>query len=439
MKAQTELKEIGTEKIPADWEFRELKTLLKNKGYIRGPFGSALRRPELKSSGVPVYEQANAIYDHRNFRFFIDDKKCEEMKRFMVEENDLLISCSGTFGKVSIIRVNDQKGIISQALLILRPDSSKINPEFLKYFFVSDEGFNAIASRSLGSVQVNIAKREVIEKIELAIPKDRQEQDKIIKILSDLDSKVKLNQQMNQTLEEIAQTLFKKWFIDFEFPNEKGNSYKSSGGKMVWSEELQKEIPAEWRISIIGAEAETVLGGTPSTQRKDFWDNGTIAWINSGKVNEFRITEPSALITKEAVDNSATKLLPKGATVLAITGATLGQMSKLEIDTCANQSVVGIVQKKSVTNEYIYCWLKENIGTLLSGQTGGAQQHVNKNDVNNMKIVVPLQKEILAFQFLIKPIFESISNNCFELQSLDNTRDYLLPKLMSGKIRVHNA
>ena len=118
MKSPTKFKQTEIGMIPEDWEVKELRSLLQKKGYIRGPFGSSLRRPELQSEGIPVYEQANAIYNHRDFRFFIDEDKYNEMKRFAVEENDLIISCSGTFGKISIINNEDPKGIISQALLI---------------------------------------------------------------------------------------------------------------------------------------------------------------------------------------------------------------------------------------------------------------------------------------------------------------------------------
>ncbi len=116
------------------WRECELGKLLKPKGYVRGPFGSSLKRGEMVEQGVPVYEQKNAIYGNREFRFFITNEKFEELKRFQVETNDLIISCSGTVGKISIIEEDDPKGIISQALLILRPDIDKITLKFLFYF-----------------------------------------------------------------------------------------------------------------------------------------------------------------------------------------------------------------------------------------------------------------------------------------------------------------
>lgn len=141
-----------------DWKECKLGEVLVDNGYIRGPFGSALKRGDMKSEGIPVYEQQHAIYQIRDFRFFIDEKKFQEMKRFQVNENDLVISCSGTVGKVTIISKNDPKGIISQALLILRVNPNIILPKYLQYFFISTKGYNSIISRSSGYVQVNIAK-----------------------------------------------------------------------------------------------------------------------------------------------------------------------------------------------------------------------------------------------------------------------------------------
>lgn len=109
-------------------EIRKLKDLLQSKGYIRGPFGSSLKRGELQNSGIPVYEQQHAIYGTRTFRFFVGEEKYQELKRFTVKENDLIISCSGTVGKVSIIQPGDPTGIISQALLILRCNSDVVLP-----------------------------------------------------------------------------------------------------------------------------------------------------------------------------------------------------------------------------------------------------------------------------------------------------------------------
>lgn len=139
------------------------------------------------------------------------------------------------------------------------------------------------------------------------------------------------------------------------------------------------------------------------------------------------------------LSKSATKLLPKKTTVLAITGATLGQISLLEIDSCANQSVVGIIENDTLPYEFIYPYVVNNIKELISHQTGGAQQHINKQNIESLKLLLPDNEIINNYKKLVKPLFETISNNCFENESLIQLRDTLLPKLMSGEIDVSNV
>ncbi len=359
----------------------------------------------------------------------------EDYKKYKLVDGDILIARTGaSTGTNAIYREGMPDAVFASYLIRLKVNSRFI-PRFVYYFLQSPTYKEHIESTIGGSAQPNANAQQLTD---IPIPLfPLSEQRAIASILSSLDSKIELNRQMNKTLEAIGQAIFKHWFVDFEFPNEEGKPYRSSGGEMVDSE--LGGIPKGWKVSKIGDEFETILGGTPSTANKSYWDNGTIPWINSGKINEFRIVEPTAFITEEAVNNSATKLMPKGTTVLAITGATLGQVSRIEIDTCANQSVIGILENKELKefpSEYIYFWIKHKINDLIAHQTGGAQQHINKNNVNTLQIIMPDKDTIIDFIQIIKPIFNQISNRCFESQNLSQIRDFLLPKLMSGRIRV---
>ena len=144
-----------------------LKEVLQPEGYIRGPFGSTLKKEFFTHKGVPIYEQQHAIYDSRNFRYFIDNGYAEKLKRFMVKPNDLIVSCSGTIGKISIIAENDPIGIINQTLLILRLDLSKVVVKYVKYYL---ECFNNLIVTSSGGAITNIQKREIIKKILIPVP-----------------------------------------------------------------------------------------------------------------------------------------------------------------------------------------------------------------------------------------------------------------------------
>jgi len=195
--------------IPKGWLLTTLGYVLSNKGYIRGPFGSALKKDDMIKSGIPVYEQQHAIDDHRNFRYFINSEKHKTLKRFTVCPDDFVISCSGTLGRVIMVKANDPIGIINQALLILRTDKNKLAPICLKYFLTSNDGNKLLIENSGGSAQINIAKREVIQDIPIIIPPPT-EQIKVAEYLCKCDNKIELLKKESRLLDNLKNLLLSK-------------------------------------------------------------------------------------------------------------------------------------------------------------------------------------------------------------------------------------
>lgn len=228
-------------------------------------------------------------------------------------------------------------------------------------------------------------------------------------------------------MKNILLAFFLFWGISSAY----GNHNLEEQAKAIFQEYFQ---PHE-KVVPLGSICKCVLGGTPNRNKSEFW-GGDIPWINSGKVNEFRITTASEYITDSGLKNSSTKLLPCHTTVIAITGTTLGQVSLLEIASCANQSVVGVLQNDNVPYTFIYPFIKENILELISNQTGGAQQHINKQNVEALPVPCYSPDLISEYHEKISPLYGQISNNCFESERLTGLRDLLLPKLMSGEIDV---
>lgn len=291
---------------------------------------------------------------------------------------------------------------------------SGYSPEF--FYYLLKNNMEYIIGMSSGSTFAEISGTQV-KNLEFNVP-DYDTQKKIARVLGALDDKIELNNKINQNLESQAQALFKSWFVDFE----------PFGGQM----------PSDWKIGKLGDICECLLGGTPNRNVSEFW-NGNIPWINSGEVNAFRIIKPSEYISELGLSRSATKLLPAKTTVIAITGATLGKVSLLEINSCANQSVIGILQNSNIPYEFIYPFIKHNILELISHQTGGAQQHINKQNVEQIKLAIPSYDVLNQYKLLVEPIYKMIANNCFENKRLAELRDALLPKLMSGEINVDDV
>ena len=394
------------------WNSVELRDLLGGKGYIRGPFGSALRRNEMQNTGIPVYEQKNAIYNSREFRYFIDEEKFNTLKRFQVQTSDLIISCSGTVGKVSIIGENDPKGIISQALLILRPDTAKVIEKYLFYFLNSKLGYKLITQVSHGSVQVNIAKRNVVEGIKVPLP-PVVEQESIVEVLSSLDDKIELLQKQNETLEALAQTLFRQWFIE--------------------------EADDSWEEVEISKELTITIGKTPPRKESHWFSNTEgIPWLSIKDMGQqgIYINNTTEYLTKEAVDTHNVKVVPAESVLMSFK-LTVGRVAINHQDMVTNEAIAHFYgfEQSRLTNYYVYLFLKQfNFRSL--GSTSSIAQAVNSKTVKSIKIPVPHSELMAEFTKTVEGLFEKIKLNTAQIQTIEQTRDTLLPKLMSGQVRV---
>lgn len=354
-----------------------------------------------------VHRVSEAVYNNRNFRA-------------VPQDGDLIFAREAPAGNVAIIK-NGEKVCLGQRTVLLRPDKTLVDPNYLVYYLLApNQQYKLLGSANGATVaHVNLP---IIRNLSVDLP-DMEKQRRIANALSTYDDLIENNQKQIKLLEEAAQRLYKEWFIDLRFPG-----YETTP--------VVDGIPQGWRVLAIGETFKTLLGGTPSREKSEYWENGTIPWINSGKVNELRVIQPSEYITEIALNKSATKLLPKHTTLVAITGATLGQVSYTEIETCANQSVVGIIDETQLYSEYIYCYILNNITSMIGKATGGAQQHINKDIVNNFPIVMPQESVLSVFQNIAKPYFEKINALLIENIELAEARDRLLPKLMSGEIEV---
>ena len=252
--------------------------------------------------------------------------------------------------------------------------------------------------------------------------------------IKSLDDKIALNRRMNVKLEQMAKRLYDHWFVQFDFPNVDGKPYKASGGKMVWNETLKREIPDGWEVKKLGDVCEIVLGGTPSTANNEFWENGTINWLNSGEVGIFPIVESEKKITEIAVEKSTTEFLKAGSVTLSITRYL--RPSILAIDACINQSVVGIKENDLFKNCFLYPYLQNEIDRLMSLRTGAQQPHINKEIVEDSFINIPPKEFMEKYEKKVTPIYLQIINIAKETQKLTVLRDRLLPLLMNRQVEV---
>jgi len=340
-----------------------------------------------------------------------DFRKINE--RSKVDQWDVIISMIGEYCGFSFVERNETIDYAVKNVGLFKT-GDKHKAYWLYYFLNSKIGRFILETNKSGTSQPYLT-LGFLRELPILYPSSDLEAKVIVEILSSIDDKIDLLHRQNKTLEQLAETLFRQWFVE---PVRRGG-----------------EADESWEKTKIGKVLRTELGGTPSTVIPEYWD-GDVPWINSGEINEFRIVKATRFITKLGLEKSNTRLMPKGTTVLAITGATLGKISLLEIETCANQSVVGIIPNARIPREYVFLWVKNKIEDIIQNETGGAQPHINKNDVNETEIIIPPENLLKEKNKILNEYFEKISINTFQIRTLTQLRDTLLPKLMSGEVRV---
>lgn len=325
----------------------------------------------------------------------------------LLNKGDLIISARGTVGALAQL---GKQMAFNQSCYGLRANSKTTN-DFLYYLLKYK--LRSIQSNTHGSVFSTITK-DTFKILKAIIPIDIEEQKAISKILSDLDEKIETNNKINKKLEEMAQAIFKQWFVDFEFPNEDGKPYKSSGGEMVESE--LGMIPKSYLTKNLNEIVEIKYGKNLPTKKLQesgypvFGGNGII-----GYYPDYLYEEPQVLI--------------------ACRGAASGKVAtSLPFSFITNNSLVLENTGKEVTYEYLRlaCLYKQ----FFEYATGSAQPQITINNLSNVKIIVPNRDIIKKFSNIINSIDRMILNNNIEIKKLIDTREFLLPKLMSGEIRV---
>lgn len=262
-------------------------------------------------------------------------------------------------------------------------------------------------------------------------------QNNIVAILQGLERKIAINRQINQNLETMAKQLYDYWFVQFDFPNEEGKPYKSSGGEMVWNEKLKRNMPKEWCAMTIGeVENNIITGKTPSCVDEDNF-GGDIPFITIDDIrgNLFVFNSQRTLSTKGA-ESQTKKYLPSGSLSVSCIG-TIGVMGIIAKLSQTNQQINSIVFEYEHNREFVYFALKlyfEN----AKAKTGNVFANMSKDEFASIKVVYPPKQILQEFHNKVIAIFDNIKNNIDEINALTKQRDELLPLLMNGQAMVNS-
>lgn len=410
------------------------KILAEGGGKIQtGPFGSQLHASDYVDAGIPCIMPANMQHNRVNIDgiAFVSEGDAQRLRQHLVLEGDIVYSRRGDVTQKALIGKREVGYFCGTGCLLLRP-GKKIDSEFLTYHLSTQSNQKWIMKQAVGATMPNL-NTTILSNVPLRVP-DLGVQKKIAAVLSALDAKIDCNNRINAELETMAKTLYDYWFVQFDFPDANGKPYRSSGGKMVYNHVLKREIPLGWQHSTVGETFQTCLGGTPSRDNDEYWNNGNINWLSSGENPSSFVVAPDEKITELGLQNSSAKLLPRGTVIFSIVRHL--RASILGIDAATNQSVVGIKETQILKHCYIYPYLVREIPRLMALRTGAQQPHINKSILDGSFLVIPNGAVIDSYTKKAAPLFFQIENNLRQNQHLAELRDWLLPLLMNGQARV---
>lgn len=422
----------------SEWKFLTLKEA--ELEFIDGDRGvNYPKKSELLPEGDCVFLNTGNVrqnsFDFSNLDF-ITKEKDNLLRNGKLQRDDIVLTTRGTVGNVALYsqEVPFSNIRINSGMVIIRVNKNFWHPYFIYLFFQSHLFKKQISRLISGSAQpqLPISILETVNIPQLTL----DEQKEIIFNIKSIDQKIQINNQINQELEAMAKTLYDYWFVQFDFPDENGKPYKSSGGKMVYNDQLKREIPEGWGVAKVEDIAQTDSGGTPKSTNVSYYSNGEIPWINSGELEQTVITSTSNFITEEGLNNSSAKLFPSGTILVAMYGATAGKVSFLTFEASTNQAICAIMLNDIRMRYYLKNVIEDLYQYLVKLSTGSARDNLSQDMIKNIKVVIPSNDILDRYYDFSNNIIKEITKKQQENEQLTQLRDWLLPMLMNGQVKV---
>lgn len=332
------------------------------------------------------------------------------------EKNDILFSVRAPVGEINIAPF---ELCIGRGLSAIR--SKNKDNKFLHYLLIYK--LKDIHSKSTGTI-FNSINKSTLENLEIKIPNEKF-QKFIGTLLRNIDNKVELNNKIIANLEELSQTLFKHWFVDFEFPDEGGNPYKSSGGEMIDSE--LGEIPSDWKVGVLSDMTEIIMGQSP---KSDTYNNNKVGLPLLNGASDFKNRN-----IKPTKYTSDPKKIGHNLDYVFGVRATIGLVTELDGEYAIGRGA-GLSKNNEENREFIYETLNQAFTYFERIGSGSVYINISSKDLKQYKLIIPSKQVLMKYHYQLEPIFSELHNRKEQITSLMNLRDTLLPKLMSGELEI---
>jgi len=367
----------------------------------------------------------------RNFMFASCNKK--EFENFILRKGQVAITKDSEtrddIGVPTYISENFDDVVLGYHLALITPYEDKLNGRFLYYWLNSKQAIKYFENNAGGSGQRCTLPLDIIKSIPINLP-SLSIQQRIASVLSSFDSKIELNNCINAELEAMAKTIYDYWFVQFDFPDENGRPYKSSGRKMVWNEELKREIPLSWEVGNLSDIADITMGQSPPGNSYNDEGDGTIFFQGC---TDFGVRFPTVRLY-----TTNPKRFAKLGDILLSVRAPVGSLNIAFSDCCIGRGLAAL-RSKMDSNSYLFSVMK-NLKQIfdrrnVDGTTFGS---ITKQDLFSIKVLNPNKTILNSYNKIIKPAFEKQNKIELENKYLSNLRDWLLPMLMNGQVKVGN-
>lgn len=330
---------------------------------------------------------------------------------------------------------SDQEYAIGRGLAAISHKSGSEYNHFLRYLL--ENNLNSLLNNTNGSTFPNLTS-DILAGFIFTIP-DLGDQKKISAVLKSVDTKIAINNRINNELEAMAKTLYNYWFVQFDFPGANGKPYKNSGGKMVYNPALKREIPEGWSDGALDDLGQIVGGSTPSTQNSENFTSTGTPWItpydlSSNRGNKF-ISRGAQDVSAEGIKLASLKKHPAG-TVLLSSRAPIGYMAIARNEVTTNQGFKSFIVNKGYSTEFIYYTVSGSLKTITQYASGSTFKEISTATLKTVKVVLPKSKIIETYTTSVQPMFFKQDLLEKENEQLIQLRDWLLPMLMNGQVTV---
>ena len=402
--------------------------------------------PEIPLGDVVSFKtgklDSNAAEENGRFPFFTCSPTTLAINSYAFDTEAVILAGNNANGVFSTKHYSGKFNAYQRTYVIEPIDKATVSCRYV--YFVISHMVGHLKELSIGSATKFLTKT-ILNALPVRIP-PKVEQDEIALLLSTLDDRITLLRETNATLEAIAQALFKSWFVDFDPVRAKLEGRAPEGmdeaTARLFPDSFEESelglVPRGWRVgSLENCCSRVESGGTPKRTIPEYWD-GDVSWLTSGEVRNPIVFDTKEKITALGVKESSAKLWPSGTTVVAMYGATAGEVCLLAQPTTANQACCGLIPSDHFRAFLFFCTRKER-ENLASKSSGSAQQNLNKGLVCGHQVLIPSVPVASAYETVVGALLNSWIENEKLAQTLATLRDTLLPRLISGQLRLQQA